>query len=168
MEQLLTTKENMSMTDKRFESWIKISHYDCMYDKTSGIEISKDLYVRLFKIPTTRKEEFERLEQKKILIKKSNIIYSELIQLSDTQQLFLEEKRSEIDFNIFKDSYVNPVAYEDGTTTFEIIEDGFRKTIEKTNFDTKVTEYEILRGFISDVYSVIDREEIWMFYSGKQ
>jgi hypothetical protein len=164
MEKLMIREENMRIVDKPFKTWIKISHYDSIYDITSGIEVSEDLDVRLFKIPVARSNEFRYAKEQESSKNEPNIIYSKLIHLSDTQQLFLKEKRDAIDFNLFKNSYVNPMAYDGSRTTFEIFEDGFSKIIEKTSFDMKMTEYEILRRFINDLYSVIEKEEFEVFY----
>ncbi len=127
-----------------------------MSNTTRGIEVSSDFYVRLFKIPNNESEiivptvdqitlkELEELEG-------PQIIYSELLLLSSKQQAHLKEKRNEIDFNIFKNEYYNPEVMNGGTTTFEIVEENFTKTIRETNFSLEGTEYDILERFISYV-----------------
>ncbi len=127
-----------------------------MSNTTRGIEVSSDFYVRLFKIPNNESEiivptvdqitlkELEELEG-------LEIIYSELLLLSSKQQAHLKEKRNEIDFNIFKNEYYNPEVMDGGTTTFEIVEENFTKTIRETNFSLEGTEYDILERFISYV-----------------
>ena len=144
------------MKEITFKSWIKISNYGCMSNTTRGIEVSSDFYVRLFKIPNNESEiivptvdqitlkELEELEG-------PEIIYSELLLLSSKQQAHLKEKRNEIDFNIFKNEYYNPEVMDGGTTTFEIVEENFTKTIRETNFSLEGTEYDILERFISYV-----------------